>query len=147
MVLHDVIRGYLREQTHHRCGELDRALIDAHRSLVLDEGGISAWWQTAGRAHLSVGVAAYPPARCGPGAGAAGVSAPPGVAGRELEYVGPAGLEADLALSDDPVSRALATTVRQNAHVLRPLQPRGHLPPPWLLGCLAMARPELSPSS
>jgi hypothetical protein len=36
-------------------------------------------------------------------------------------------LEADLALSDDPVSRALRTAVRQNTHVLTPLQPPGSL--------------------
>jgi WD40 repeat protein len=41
--------------------------------------------------------------------------------------VGRAGLEADLALCDDPLSRALGTAVRQNAHVLGPLQPPGSL--------------------
>jgi hypothetical protein len=45
VVLHDVMRAYLRDQTHHRRGELDRALIDAHRSLVPDQDGTSAWWQ------------------------------------------------------------------------------------------------------
>ncbi len=38
VVLHDVIHGYLRERTQHRRGELDRALIEAHRSLVPHEG-------------------------------------------------------------------------------------------------------------
>jgi hypothetical protein len=33
VVLHDVIRAYLREKTQHRRSELHRALIDAHRSL------------------------------------------------------------------------------------------------------------------
>jgi hypothetical protein len=33
VVVHDVIRAYLREQTQHRRGELSQALIDAHRSL------------------------------------------------------------------------------------------------------------------
>jgi len=45
VVLHDVIRAYLREQTHHRRAELDQTLVDAHRDLVPDEDGISAWWQ------------------------------------------------------------------------------------------------------
>jgi hypothetical protein len=45
----------------------------------------------------------------------------------KLEHVGPAGLEADLALCNDPVSQALGTAVRQNAHVLTPLQPPGSL--------------------
>ncbi len=45
VVLHDVTHAYLREQTQHRRGELDRALIDAHRSLVPDEGGSRMWWQ------------------------------------------------------------------------------------------------------
>jgi WD40 repeat protein len=45
----------------------------------------------------------------------------------KLKHIGPAGLEADLALSDDPLSRTLSTAVRQNAHVLGPLQPSGSL--------------------
>ncbi|MGH3772048.1 MAG: hypothetical protein ACRDRW_11740 [Pseudonocardiaceae bacterium] len=48
-----MIRAYLREQTSHRRGELDRALIDAHRDLVPDEGGRSAWWRLPpGQAYL-----------------------------------------------------------------------------------------------
>ncbi len=43
----------------------------------------------------------------------------------KLEHIGPVKREADLALSDDPLPRMLETTVRQNAHVLRPLQPPG----------------------
>jgi hypothetical protein len=34
-----------------------------------------------------------------------------------------AGLEADLALSDGPLSHALSTVVRQNAHLLAALHP------------------------
>ncbi|HET9257172.1 MAG TPA: hypothetical protein VFO16_18505 [Pseudonocardiaceae bacterium] len=46
---------------------------------------------------------------------------------RKLEQTGPAGLETDLALSPDPLSRALGTAIRQNAHVLAPLNPLGSL--------------------
>jgi hypothetical protein len=45
MEVHDVLRDYLCEQTRHRRGEFDRTLIEAHRSLVPEEGGTSAWWQ------------------------------------------------------------------------------------------------------
>jgi hypothetical protein len=83
VVLHDVIRAYLREQTHHRRGELDRALIDGHRSLVPEEGGRSAWWHLpAEQAYLWAWLPAHLRGR-GTGAGAAGVSASPWVAGRE----------------------------------------------------------------
>ena len=127
VVLHDVIRAYLREQTHHRRGELDRALIDAHRGLVQDEGGTSAWWQLpAEQTYLW----AWLPTHLRD----AGLEQElraclhhPGWLVGKLEHVGPAGLEADLALSDDPLSRALGTAVRQNAHVLGPLQPPGSL--------------------
>ncbi len=127
VVLHDVIRAYLREQTHHRCGELDRALIDAHRSLVPEEGGTSAWWQLPGEQTY---LWAWLPAHLR-GAGLdqelwACLHHPGWLVGK-LEHVGPAGLEADLALSDGPLSRALGTAVRQNAHVLGPLQPPGSL--------------------
>jgi hypothetical protein len=127
VVLHDVIRAYLREQTIHRRGELDRVLIDAHRSLVPEEGGTSAWWQLpAEHSYLW----AWLPTHL-QGAGLeqelqACLHHPGWLVGK-LEQVGPAGLEADLLLSDDPVSRELATAVRQNAHVLGPLQPPGSL--------------------
>jgi hypothetical protein len=127
VVLHDVIRGYLREQTCRRRGELDRALIDAHRSLVPAEEGMSAWWQLpAEQTYLW----AWLPTHL-KGAGLdqelhACLHHPGWLVGK-LEHLRPAGLEADLALSDDPLSRALATTVRQNAHVLGPLQPPGSL--------------------
>jgi WD40 repeat protein len=127
VVLHDVLRAYLREQTQHRHGELHRMLIEAYRGLVDDEDGTSAWWQLPPEptylwtwlpTHLR-------------GAGLErelrGCLHHPGWLVGKLEHVGPAGLEADLALSDDPLSRALGTVVRQNAHVLGPLEPPGSL--------------------
>jgi hypothetical protein len=127
VVLHDVIRAYLREQTHHRRGELDRALVDAHRGLVPDEGGMSAWWQLPAEQDY---LRAWLPTHLR-GAGLeqelrACLHHPGWLVGK-LEHIGPAGLEADLALSDDPLSRALGTAVRQNAHLLGPLHPPGSL--------------------
>ena len=127
VVLHDVLRAYLRVQTQHRRGDLDRVLIDAHRGLVANEGEMSAWWQlSVEQTYLW----AWLPAHLR-GAGLekelrACLHHPGWLVGK-LEHVGPAGLEADLALSDDPLSRALGTVVRQNAHVLGPLEPPGSL--------------------
>jgi WD40 repeat protein len=128
VILHDVIRAYLREQVHERPGELDRALIDAHRSLVPHEDGqTSAWWQLPAEetylwswlpAHLRSAGLDQELRAC--------LHHPEWLVGK-LEHVGPAGLEADLALSDDPLSRALGTAIRQNAHLLRPLHPPGSL--------------------
>jgi hypothetical protein len=127
VMLHDVIRAYLREQTHQRHSELNRALIDAHRSLVAEEGETSAWWQLPAEEMY---LWAWLPAHLW-GAGLeqelrACVHHPSWLVGK-LEHLGPAGLEADLALLDDPLSRALGTAVRQNAPVLGPLQPPGSL--------------------
>jgi WD40 repeat protein len=127
VVLHDVLRAYLRRQTKHRRGELDRALIDAHRCLVLDDGGTSAWWQL-GAEHTYLW-AWVPSHLSGAGLGQelrACLHHPRWLVAK-LEHVGPAGLEADLALSGDPLSRALETVVRQNAQVLGPLDPPGSL--------------------
>ena len=127
VMVHDVIRSYLREQTHHRHSELNRTLINAHRSLVPHDGQISAWWQLPAEqtylwewlpTHLRNAGLEQELRAC--------LQHPGWLVGK-LEQVGPAGLEADLALSDDPVSRALGTAVRQNAHVLRPLDPPGSL--------------------
>jgi WD40 repeat protein len=127
VALHDVIHAYLREQTHHRRSELHRALIDAHRDLVPDEVETSAWWQlppaeiylwTWLPTHLHGAERDHELRAC--------VHHPGWLVGK-LENVGPAGLEADLSLPDDPLSRALGTTVHQNAHILAPLQPPGSL--------------------
>jgi WD40 repeat protein len=127
IALHDVIRAYLREQTQHRRSELHRAFLDAHRDLISDAAGMSAWWQLQanemylwGRVptHLHSAGLDQELRTC--------VHHPRWLVGK-LEGSGPAGLEADLALSDDPLSRALATTVRQNAHILGPLAPAGSL--------------------
>jgi hypothetical protein len=125
VALHDVIRDYLREQTHDRRGELNRTLIDAHRTLVPDDGGTNAWWQLpAEQTYLWEWLPTHLQ-----GAGLdkelrACLHHPGWLVGK-LENVGPAGLEADLARSDDPLSRVLGTVVRQNAHVLGLLDPPG----------------------
>jgi hypothetical protein len=127
LALHGVISSYLREQTHHRRIELHGALVDAHRSLVPNCGQISAWWQLPpAQTYLWVWLPAHLR-----GAGLdqelrACLHHPQWLAGK-LQYVGPAALEADLALSDDPLSHALGTAVRKNAHVLGPLEPPGSL--------------------
>ncbi len=127
VLLHDVIRAYLREQTHRLHGELDRALVDAHRHLVPNESGVSAWWRLPAEetylwtwlpAHLRAAGRQQELRTC---------MHHPGWLIGKLAYVGPAGLETDLALLDDPLSRALGTAVRQNAHVLGPLAPQGSL--------------------
>ncbi|MGH3801702.1 MAG: hypothetical protein ACRDTD_16530, partial [Pseudonocardiaceae bacterium] len=125
--LHDVIQAYLSEQTQDRCGELHRTLIEAHRGLVSDEGGMSAWWQLPPEQDY---LWAWLPIHLH-GAGLhqelrACVHHPGWLVGK-LEHIGPAGLEADLALCDDPLSRAVGTAVRQNAHLLAPLDPPGSL--------------------
>ena len=127
VVVHDVIRSYLREQTQHRRGELNQALIDAHRSLVAHDGQTSAWWQLPPEQSY---LWAWLPTHLQ----AAGLDQElraclhhPGWLVGKLEHVGPGGLEADLSLSDDVLSGALATVVRQNAHVLGALPPSGSL--------------------
>jgi WD40 repeat protein len=125
--LHDVIHAYLREQTHHQRAELNRALIDAHRSLVEQADGVSAWWQLPGQetymwawlpTHLHRAGLDHELRAC--------LHHPEWLVGK-LEQVGPAGLEADLALSDDPLCKTLGTAVRHSAHLLAPLQPPGSL--------------------
>jgi WD40 repeat protein len=127
LMLHEVIRAYLREQTHHRHSQLTRTLINAQRSLVPDEDETSAWWQLpAEQTYLWAWVPTH--------LRDAGLDEElraclhhPSWLVRKLEHIGPAGLEADLALSNDLLSRALRTVIQQNAHVLGPLHPPGSL--------------------
>jgi uncharacterized protein DUF4062/NB-ARC domain-containing protein len=147
VVLHDVIRAYLCEQTRHRRGELDRALIDAHRNLVPVEGGTSAWWQLPAEqtylwawlpAHLRDAGLAQELRTC---------LHHPGWLIRKLEYVGPAGLEltwpCPMTLCrgrwGPRCGRTLTSWDRCNL--------QGHWPPRWPPGCPATARPSRSPRS
>jgi NB-ARC domain/Domain of unknown function (DUF4062)/WD domain, G-beta repeat len=127
VMLHEVISGYLHEQTRRRHGEWNRALIDAHRDLVPEEAGTSAWWQLPDEqgylwawlpTHLREAGLDQELRAC--------MHHLSWLVGK-LENIGQAELEADLTLSDDPLSRALGTVVRHNAHVLKPLHPPGSL--------------------
>lgn len=135
-MLHDVIRAYLREQTRHRHGELDRSLIDAHRNLVSVEDGTTAWWQLPGEqtylwmwlpTHLRSAGLEQELHAC--------LHHPKWLVGK-LEHVGPAGLEADLALSDDRLSQALGTAVWQTLTSSAHFNGRDHWPQPWPPGYL-----------
>ncbi|MBV8995885.1 MAG: DUF4062 domain-containing protein, partial [Pseudonocardiales bacterium] len=125
--LHDVIRAYLRERGQDQRAEFHRTLVEAHRSLVSDEGDMSAWWQLPREqaylwtwlpTHLCRAGLEHELRQC--------VHHPEWLIGK-LQQIGPAGLETDLALINDALSRSLEKAVRQNAHVLAPLQPPGSL--------------------
>jgi WD40 repeat protein len=125
--LHDVIHAYLREQTHHRRSELHRALLDAHRGLVQEENKTSAWWQLpAAESYLWTWLPTHLHGAERDHELRACLHHPGWLVGK-LENVGQAGLAADLALSDDSLSRALGIAVRQNAHLLAPMHPPGSL--------------------
>jgi hypothetical protein len=125
--LHDVILGYLREQTIERRAELNRALVDAHRVVVPRRAGRSAWAELdSAQAYLWSRLPSHLRAGGLDDELNALLGDPRWLMGK-LNNVGPAGLEADLLLSDDPACGALATVVRQNAHVLAPLEPSGSL--------------------
>ncbi|GIF17833.1 WD40 repeat protein [Actinoplanes tereljensis] len=117
--LHDVVRAYLRHRTADRRADLDRAIVDAHRelapdgwsSLPADQSYLWTWLP----AHLW-------------GADLEDelddlLNDPYWLVGK-LERLGPAALEADLLLGERD---QLAAVVRQNAHLLGPLDPPGSL--------------------
>src|SRR5262249_11688120 len=125
--LHDVIRSYLRHDVGSELAGLNQALIDAHRSLVLDHDGDTSWWQLpAEHAYLWSWLATH--------LHAAGLHEElraclrhPGYLIGKLQMTSPARLETDLTLLDAPDLAALATVVRQNAHLIGPLEPAGSL--------------------
>ena len=126
VILHDVLRAYVRDRTRDRSAELHRSLVDAHRPIVPECAGNSDWAQLPERHYLWPWLATH--------LVAAGcqreldmiLGDPRWVVGK-LDQVGPAGLESDLHLSHTQLARALATVVRQNAHVLGALSPAGSL--------------------
>ncbi|GIF17834.1 hypothetical protein Ate02nite_05640 [Paractinoplanes tereljensis] len=115
--LHDVVRAYLRHRTSERRAELDRAMVEAHRTLAV-EG-----WSSLAAEHAYLW--SWLPAHLR-GAGLDGelsdlLDDPQWQVGK-LERVGPAALEADLLLGD---RQGLAAIVGRNAHLLGPLDSPG----------------------
>ena len=125
LVLHDVIRTYLRHRTRSSRGRLNAAVVDAHRDMLSGSGSWAGlpgdqiymwtWLAThlhgARRRHELDALLADPFWLLG-----------------KLTYVGPASLEADLQLSHVPRMQALAAVVRQNAHLLAVTDSPGSLP-------------------
>ena len=130
--LHDIIRSWLRHDVADRLPDLHAQLLDAHRDLVPVIGRRSQWqalpvppagpatrylWESLSvhlhGANLDDELSA--------------VLTEPRWLGGKLAVTGPAGLEVDLSTADDPVCRALSQVVRQNSHLLAPLEPEGSL--------------------
>jgi len=132
--LHDVIRAYLCGHTMCRHGQLDAAMVDAHRDLVPQCGSGSVWAELPAEQMYLWSWLPTHLWRAGLVDELEVCLTDPGWLIGKLELVGPAGLEADLALSDEPTCRAAATTVRQNAHVL------GRLDPPESLAATVASR-------
>jgi WD40 repeat protein len=125
IAIHDVLHTWLRYRQQDRLVELYRSMLLAHRHLVPNEGGLSAWWRLpADETYLwsAIGAFLY----------AADLKdelerllREPDYLTAKLRYVGPAGLEADLNFSSDPLISALRDVIRQDGHLLGHLQPEG----------------------
>jgi WD40 repeat protein len=130
--LHDVVRAYLRHLAADRLPALHAALLDAHRDLATTDspaldGPATAWCRLpAGEVYLWEHVPTHLHAAGLHEELNATVAGPGWLVGK-LEHVGPAGLESDLTLSANSTCQALATAVRQSAHLLGSLDPPGSL--------------------
>jgi hypothetical protein len=45
LILHDIVRAYLRDHVHGSLPSLNRAFLDAHRLLLPTANGSTAWWR------------------------------------------------------------------------------------------------------
>ena len=130
--LHDVIRSWLRHDAAERLRELHSQLVDAHRHFVRAIDGRPQWhnlsitdpepvhrylWESL-PVHLQA---------ADRGNELIALLNEPGWLLGKLTVTGPAALEADLGLVDDPACRALGEVVRQSGHLLAPLAPKGSL--------------------
>ena len=125
--LHDVIHDWLLAQTGRRLAGLHADLLDAHQDLVLAQSGETAWWRLPSDQAYMWTWAATHLKESGRDDELRELLHHPAYLVKKLDLDGPAGLEADLGLAADTVSRALQRVVRQNAPVLAPLEPPGSL--------------------
>jgi hypothetical protein len=107
IVLHDVLRAYLRDRTRGRRAGLDAAIVDAHRALVPGHGGHADWARLPDAHYLWTWLPTHLRA-AGCHAELDALLADPAWLVCTLNQVGPAGMETDLGLSDTPAARALA---------------------------------------
>ncbi|SHN01873.1 NB-ARC domain-containing protein [Cryptosporangium aurantiacum] len=115
--LHDVVRHYLRHRIDAGLPALNAALLDAYRT------GLPHWWALPDSAgylwqQLTTHLAE------------AELTDELDALVTDLRWLttalhrtGPAGIEADLARSCDPTAAVLERAIRQNAHLLTPLDP------------------------
>jgi hypothetical protein len=124
LILHDVIRAYLRQASRAEHQRWNAEVVDAHRDLLPAEAG---WAGLPSDEHYLWSWLATHLRDAGRRAELEAVLADPRWLVAKLERVGPAGLEADLRLSEQPQAQALSVVVRQDAHLLAPLDPPGSL--------------------
>jgi WD40 repeat protein len=125
ITLHDVVRSYLRTKMRGQLATLDAAVVDSHRNLVPPEGG---WADVPAQHNYLWSWLAEHLWAANLLDELEGMLADPKWLVKKLEQTGPAGLESDLRLSKLPMPQALETVVRQNSHILGPLDPPGSLP-------------------
>jgi WD40 repeat protein len=123
LLLHDVFRAYLRRRGRDRLTATNNTLIDAARHLVAQDSDATAWWQLPHHheylwEHLCTHLAD------------AGHADELSRLVTDLRWVearihrsGPVGIDQDLAHSPDPAAETLRRALRQNAHLLAPIDP------------------------
>jgi WD40 repeat protein len=127
ITIHDVIREWLIHRARDRVGGWHKTLLDAHRELARNAEGEVQWWRLPRRQEYLwswVPMHLYE----------AGLTdelrfllqEPMWVLGK-LRANGVDGLENDLVMDRQPSTVTLARVVRQNAHLLGDLEPRGSL--------------------
>ena len=141
--LHDVVRDYLRHAAKDDLPRLNTMLVDAHRALVPATGpGCgqgSRWWRLpSAETYLWAHLASHLKEAGRDDEVRRVVTHPEFVVG-VLEHVGPSGLQADLALSDDETATTLHRLVARRGYLLGKLDPPGAL----RSTLLSLIRPQL----
>ena len=126
--LHPILGSYLRYLVvADRRADLHRLLVDAQRTLVPDSVWRTDWSRLpAAEVYLWFWLAVHLQAAGLEDELRTCLHDPAWLVGK-LELFGPAAVEIDLGLLDDPVTVGLRTSIRQNAHILGPLAPPGSL--------------------
>ncbi|UKD58584.1 NB-ARC domain-containing protein [Amycolatopsis sp. FU40] len=115
--LHDVVRHYLQHKVGPKLTSLHRSFVDAHRK------ALNEWWNLPESEHYLTRNLIYHLEEADLTDELTSLVCDPRWIAQQLSRQGPSSVEADLSRASNPIADQLAKAIRQNVHILGPIDP------------------------